>query len=233
MNNVSIRRLISKFIAFYYILRSKARPSFAQVGEDAILYYFFNNAGIKKISYLDIGTNHPVYGNNTYAFYLNGGHGVCVEPDPTLYKLIQKKRKNDVCLNVGIGLSTQKTSDFYVFSNSAWNTFSKEEAVARNESGQPYQKIIQIPLLNINEIIDHYFTSTPDLISIDVEGLDFEILKSLQFDRYSPSVLVIETLRFGETKQATKHQEMIEFVCSNGYEVYADTYVNTIFCKKK
>ena len=95
----------------------------------------------------------------------------------------------------------------------------------------PYDKVLKIPLKNINDIIHSNFKNPPDLISIDVEGLDFEILKSLDFSKNAPKVLVIETLRFGETSRAMKHEEMIDFVCKNGYFVYADTHVNTIFCK--
>lgn len=225
------KRIISKCISCYYIFIAKARPSFAQVGEDSILYYLFHNSGMKNISYLDIGTNHPVYGNNTYAFYLFGGKGVCVEPDPSLFTMVKKIRKNDTCLQVGIGLNEQSEADFYVFSNSGWNTFSAEEASLRKASGMPYDKVLKIPLKNINDIIATHFSSSPDLISIDVEGLDFEILKSLDFNKYAPKVLVIETLRFGETSKAMKHEEMIDFVRNNGYFVYADTHVNTIFCK--
>jgi FkbM family methyltransferase len=228
---VNWQRIISKLTACNYIFNAKARPSFAQVGEDAILMYLFKQIGKQTIEYLDVGTNDPVHGNNTYAFYLAGSRGVCVEPDPTLCRKIRKHRPKDRCLNVGIGLNEQDQADFYVFDNDGWNTFSAEEAELRKAGGTPYREVLSIPLRNINQIIATNFQQTPDLISIDVEGLDFDILRSLDFDRWNPAVLVVETLRFGATEQAMKHRDMIDFVLSKGYSIYADTYVNTIFIR--
>ena len=45
-------------------------------------------------------------------------------------------------------------------------------------------------------------------------------------------VICLETIRCGNTKNATKMDDMIEYVLSKGYFVYADTYINTIFCQK-
>jgi FkbM family methyltransferase len=224
-------RLISKGIGAYNIMLGKGKSSFSQIGEDRILTYLFYNLGLSKISYLDIGANEPVAGSNTYLFYLFGSKGVCVEPNPALFKKIQKIRPKDTCLNVGIGLHNTASADFYVFPESGWSTFSKEEAEYRKSNGQPYTEVIQMPLKNVNEIIQENFTTAPDLISIDVEGLDFEILQSLDFDKYAPKALVVETIRFGDSAKAEKQQNIIDFVCSKGYFVYADTHVNTIFCQ--
>ena len=57
--------------------------SYSQCGEDLILKQLFTALGIGKVNYLDIGAHHPTCLNNTYLFYGYGGHGVCVEPDPS------------------------------------------------------------------------------------------------------------------------------------------------------
>jgi hypothetical protein len=61
----------------------KIERSYSQAGEDKILRLMFQSFEKRNITYLDIGTNDPVSINNTYLFYLNGGGGVCVEPNPT------------------------------------------------------------------------------------------------------------------------------------------------------
>ena len=43
--------------------------------------------------------------------------------------------------------------------------------------------------LNINVLIGEYFHKAPDLISIDTEGLDLDILKSLDFNRFRPPIV--------------------------------------------
>lgn len=226
-----LKRVTRKVASFPWILKGYARPSYAQLGEDRILDFLFQRLGIKNPSYLDIGTNHPISGSNTYYFYSKGSRGVCIEPDPALYALIKRHRGQDTILNVGIGLDEQQEADFYIFDTHGWNTFSKEEAEYRKSNGQPYREVIKMPLKNINQIIASHFSKVPDFISIDVEGLDFEIIKTLDFSKYAPTVLVMETIRFGMTNKEEKQHHIIDYVKSKGYNVYADTYVNTIFLK--
>ena len=125
-------------------------------------------------------------------------------------------------------------SDFYVYSDhhKGLNTFSTAEAEMRKKEGIIYKEIIKMPLLDINNIIKENTSYAPDFLSIDVEGLDFEIIKSIDYTLYAPKVICLETIRFGNTKNASKDVEMINFVLSKDYFVFADTYINTIFCKK-
>ncbi|MEO6453455.1 MAG: FkbM family methyltransferase [Ginsengibacter sp.] len=223
----------SKLIACWYIMKGLGKPCFSQMGEDRILHFLFQSLGITNPTYLDIGANHPVNGSNSYFFYHRGSCGVCVEADPTLAAQIKRVRKRDICLNVGIGVTESTAADFYIFPNpyTGWNTFSKEEAEFRKTNWHPYEKIIKMPLQNINAILEKNFNATPDFISIDVEGLDFDILKSLDFNRHHPTALIVETLHYDEFNKPQKQQDLIDFVCSKGYSVYADTYVNTIFSR--
>ena len=72
----------------------------------------------------------------------------------------------------------------------------------------------------------------PDLLSIDVEGLDEQILKSIDYNLVVPKVMCVETLTFSTQQgKGEKKTALIEFVKSKGYMVYSDTYINTIFVK--
>lgn len=205
-------------------------PSYAQAGEDRILSYLFATLGIERPTYLDIGANLPTVCNNTYLFYERGSQGVCVEADPALFEDLVKERKRDVCLNVGITFDDRKEADFYVFPVPALNTLSKEEAEFRERSGSyKIEKVIRIPLKTINEIIAENFEKTPDLISIDVEGIDLEILKSLDFEKYRPKALCVETITYSENRTEEKITAILDFAVSKGYFIYADTHINTIF----
>jgi FkbM family methyltransferase len=195
---------------------------------------------ISHPTYLDIGANHPSYISNTYYFYIRGSKGVCVEPNPNLYKKIKKLRPRDKVMNVGIGINEETMADFYLFPKYAdgLSTFSKEEAAYWGETGMKqigrikYEKIIKIPLQTINTVIRNNFKQTPDFISIDVEGLDLQILQSLDFDSYAPLVLCVETLSYDQYQTEYKREDIISFVKNKGYEIYADTHVNTIFLRK-
>jgi FkbM family methyltransferase len=205
--------------------------SYSQCGEDLIVCYIFEYLGIKKPTYLDIGAHHPFHTSNTALLYKNGSSGVCVEPYPTLFKYIKKKRKRDICLNVGVGTdSEKKMPDFYMMSSKGLSTFSKSEAERfSKEEGQMITAIIKIPILSINKIISDNFKEKPNFISIDIEGMDFKVLNDLDFNKYRPEVFCVETLTYTRYSKGQKLNNIIEFMKGKNYFVYADTYMNTIF----
>ncbi len=219
-------------INIYRLERVKFRPrqSYAQCGEDLILSHIFMWLKIDRVRYLDIGAHHPCWLSNTYLLYKQGFRGVLVEPDPILHKVISKYRPRDLTLNVGVGVGGEKEADFFVMTTKTLNTFSREEAMKYQGYGsQKIEEVIRIPLVSVNQIILEYFEACPNFISLDVEGLDLQILQDFDFGRFRPEVFCIETLTYTENNTEHKVTEIIEFMECNGYFVYADTYINTIF----
>lgn len=211
-----------------------SKISYSQCGEDLIICPIFDALGIEKPSYVDIGAHDPVYLSNTYLLYLKGSRGVCVEPNPALYDNIQKKRKRDICLNMGVGITSVKEAEFYCMTSSTLSTFSKGDAERMANYGkEKIEKITVIPLISFDEIIRNYLISCPNLVSLDVEGLDLAILKSIDFTKYRPQVFCVETLTYTENKTEQKILPTIEFMLDNGYFIYGDTFVNTIFVDKE
>jgi len=99
--------MIRKFSGRHY------QVSYSQTGEDVIIELFIQARKIKNFTYLDIGANHPTKLNNTYKFYEQGFYGVCIEPDPVVYKKLSRMRPNDVCLNVGVAGKSATDIDFF------------------------------------------------------------------------------------------------------------------------
>lgn len=222
-------RLIPKLRQLQRNSMENSKVSYAQSGEDLILQYLFTVLGIERVSYLDVGAHHPSYLSNTYLFYQNGGRGVCVEPDPSLYKEFSGKRPRDTHLNCGVGI-TPGEAEFFVMSTSTLNTFSREEAERYQSYGQQrILKTIKMELKTINEIIAKNFKKSPNLVSLDVEGYDYAIMQSFDFSKYRPEVFCLETLTYTEDKSERKLTEIIDLMHENDYLTYADTYINTIF----
>ncbi len=222
------------YIKFIKNKFERGEVSYSQCAEDIITCRILKALGIEKPTYIDIGANHPTQINNTYFFYKNGAKGICIEPDPILLKQIKKKRPRDVCLNIGIGAESENLADFYVMSMRVLSTFSKEEADSLTRTtDKKIEKVIKIPLVPMETIIKKYLgNKVPNFVSLDTEGYDFEILKSLDFQKFRPEIFCIETLTYAEDKTEKKKTEIIEFMIDKGYFPCADTYVNTIFVDK-
>ena len=65
------------------------------------------------------------------------------------------------------------------------------------------------------------------------EGLDLEVLQSFDFNKCRPPVFCVETLTYTETEAVQKIPDIIKYMESHDYFVFADTYLNTIFVDKQ
>ena len=217
-----------------YDRRDNTHFSYAQQGEDLIMEDVLAEIGVKNpITYLDIGAFDPIYHSNTYLFYKAGGHGVLVEPNAAKVRRLEWVRPRDRTLNVGVGTSAGRTTaDYYMIggpSGGALNTFSKSEAedVQRRSQGEHFiEKVIQLPLDNINTIIQKELGAAPNLLSIDTEGMDLDILKTLDFERFRPDVICVETAVPGSD---IVDLDIVRFLESKNYSARGATWINTIF----
>lgn len=208
----------------------KIERSYSQSGEDKILRHLFNACQKETIEYLDIGANHPVVSNNTFLFYRTGSRGVCVEPNPKFSDLIRRYRPNDICLDIGLGRDAVTEADFYVMSAHTLSTFSKFDAEELERSGNySIESVLRIPLRSMNSVVEEYFAEPPDLVSIDAEGLSEDIINSFDFGRCRPFCFCVETITFSENGDGKKIGRIFDVFEKHGYEVYADTRINTIF----
>lgn len=213
-------------------LPEDARPTFAQFAEDILLSDMVQDLKIDKPTYLDIGSADPVKVNNTYLLYLLGGRGVLVEPNPAFHERTRKLRPEDKLLPVGIGISDATEADYFMFNFNPLNTFDPDQVkqLLKNPDNKLI-KTVKMPLVNINRAIaENLGGKAPDIISIDIEGLDLAILRTLDFEKYRPKLVCAETIMINTTKH---NPETTPFMAALGYEVRGMTLANTIYVDSK
>lgn len=213
-----------------YRISKDYKISYSQNGEDILISRIFKNLNIQKVYYLDIGANHPRRYNNTYLLYLKGSSGVCIEPNKELSKKIKRIRPMDNVLNVAISDKIE-TLTYYSFKNDVLNTFSKEESEINIDRGNKLLRTYPVKTEVLNNIFEK-LPKIPDLVSLDIEGYDEKVLRTFNFSIYKPAVWCIETIEKNYEKWF-KNISLIKFMEENGYVVYADTNINTIFVEKK
>jgi FkbM family methyltransferase len=205
-----------------------AQLSFSQQGEDIVLFHLLKDGmKIDKPTYLDIGAADPIEANNTYLLHWNGGHGVLVEPNPMFQERLHMHRPFDTIVQAGIGVTAAAAADYYVFrGNPALNTFSRDDVeVRRKEAGhEVVEKVLQMPLITVNDLIARHLGSAPDLLSIDIEGWDLAILRSLDFQKYRPAVIIAESQPTGPIPR---------FLASKRYVLRGASMFNAIFADPK
>eukprot|EP01133_Synstelium_polycarpum_P004716 gene4716-5503_t len=224
----SLKKTILKYFPVHYF---KSSTSYSQDGEDMILKAFFEQKKGKGF-FVDVGAHHPVRFSNTRYFYKKGWRGINVEPTPSAIGLFNWLRKRDINLNVGVG-KEKGTLTFYCFNEPALNSFSKEvsERVSRESSKYKVIKEIGIPVLPLSEILEKNLPqgTAIDFLSIDVEGLDFEVLQSNNWDKYRPEMVLVEE---SVDVDQLQHSPIYQFMKATGYRFFAKT-LRTCFYKKE
>ena len=210
-------------------LLSKGKVSFSQCGEDLIVDFVFKNLlKIEKPSFIDIGANDPIKFNNTFRLYKAGSRGINIDPNKQSIRVFNKKRKNDINIHCGIG-SEKGVKMFYIFKNSMQNTF--DEDVANVNGDVLLKEPVEIKL--IKDVIDLYSNSQfPDFLSLDTEGMDLEILESIDFNHTFPKVVCVETVEKIDHNRYKKNHAIPKFLSSKNYVHHSDTYINSIFIHK-
>lgn len=203
----------------------------SQEGEDIILQRLFERQN--KGFYVDVGAHHPFRFSNTYFFYRKGWRGINIDANPQSISLFKRFRKKDINLHFAVGLREGKMK-YYMFNEPALNTF--DELLARERELLPNYKVIktlEMEILPLEKILDRYLPQkqTIDFMSIDVEGLDLEVLRSNNWNKYRPSFLLVEILPAHSIEEVLQH-DIYKYVSNLGYELFAK-FANTCIFKTK
>lgn len=206
----------------------------AQVNEDAVCLLILQMIGVKidELRYLDIGAHHPVNINNTYLFYLLGGSGTLVEPNEEFRNLIEIVRPRDQLICKAISLDGEKKK-FYKLKASTLNTILYEKLdldFCNNIDAFTIQDQCVIETITINDLFET-IGEVPDLFSIDIECLNFEVLSQLDMQKYRPKVIIAELTAYGE--KLLIRDDMCELLEQNNYVLVAANEINGIFIDKK
>lgn len=195
-----------------------------------LIRFVFSARGVDQPTYLDVGAYHPYKFSNTAHFYENGSRGINIEANPVLFRQFERLRPDDINLNIGV-MEESGERTFYAMSPSTMSTFSRD--VAEDLVKMHGFKIVEckkVQIQTMTEVLDNWATERyPDFLSVDAEGCEEQILRSMNYGVWSPTVICCETISYSESGHGAKNASLIDFLKTRGYMVYADTYINTVF----
>ncbi|WP_271829617.1 FkbM family methyltransferase [Dolichospermum circinale] len=201
--------------------------SYSQEGEDMILRRLFEKQS--DGFYVDVGAHHPKRFSNTFIFYSKGWKGINIDAMPGSMKAFNKQRPRDKNLEISIA-KEQKNLTYFQFNEPALNGFCKELAVSRDGSSSAYKIISKqnIEAYPLSVILDQHLDTDQsiDFLSVDVEGLDLEVLQSNDWLKFRPKVVLVEIL--DSSLDTIQNDAVYQFLTAHNYHLYAKA-VNTVF----
>lgn len=233
-----MKTFIKKFFPFLYQILVQinlkmidySTKSYSQEGEDMILRRVFNdkNNGF----FVDVGAHHPERFSNTFFFYMLGWKGINIDAMPGSMDGFKRKRPLDINLEIPIS-NSGKELIYYKFNEPALNGFSKKLTELRiNESNLYYvEEEITLKTYRLSEVLENHMPKYTDIdfMTIDVEGLDFEVLQSNDWEKFRPKIILVEILENSLEDFFTN--EAYLYLKDRDYRFYAKT-VNTVFFRR-
>lgn len=202
--------------------------SWSGMWEDLIIDRIFRELGISydDMRYIELGVMDPVVANNTFYFYHHGARGILVEANPELIENIKYVRPKDSVINKAIYAGEANEISFFVSENPGLSSL-KADWSEQEENWKQYKRRqeIKVPTIHINDVFE-LLEEKCNLLSIDIEGYDYEALKSLDFCKYRPQVIIVELLGGAHTQDSLK---IAQLLFEQGYLLYAKNQCNGIF----
>lgn len=204
------------------------RFHYSQFGEDIVVTRILPKRGG---FYVDVGANHPSRYSNTRLLYERGWHGVNIDPDPEAISRFKSARPRDISLALGVSKEGGVLT-LYRFSDPAFNTFSTQmKAVADQKSWLSPLPSLAVPVLPLKKILQEQVPEgvSIDFLNVDVEGLDYDVLISNDWERFAPRVVCVEDHTF--TVATPETSSTYALLTSKGYMLKAHMGPTLIFEK--
>lgn len=201
------------------------KESYSQEGEDLVLARFLEQG--KAGFYVDVGAHHPIRYSNTYGLYRKGWRGLNIDANPGSMKAFHRVRPRDINVEAAVS-NTPSELIFYIFNDPAMNTLDKELASRHTSGGYHIINEVKIKTQKLSDLLDQYLPPNTriDVLTIDVEGLDYDVLRSNDWVRYSPEFILVECLGFSLNQISS--DPIARFLSDRHYSVVAKT-LNTVF----
>ena len=204
--------------------------SFSQEGEDLILARLFENK--YNGFYVDVGAHHPYRLSNTYKFYSMGWNGINIDALPGSMKPFNELRPRDINIEAAILRDSSVPVKYYVFDEPAINTF--DESLAKKWVEESTFRLIQTMELvpqRLSDILDKHLPVDQeiDFLTVDVEGMDLEVMYSNDWRKYRPRYVIAESLC--SKLYDDLHSPLTVFLKDNGYHLISKTANSLIYCR--
>lgn len=153
--------------------------------------------------------------------------GVLVEANPALIPELERVRKQDVIINRAILARDADTSELFVSNHSELSSLSRRFVEEWQQGAVGLKEVVVVPASRMNVLLEEFFAErAPLYLSIDVEGLDLDLLKDVDWSRWRPAIVQAEPSEHFIQNNAN---EISHFMKSKGYVLVAKTEVNQIF----
>jgi FkbM family methyltransferase len=209
------------------LLDGLAQISLSQLGEDLFVTRYFGQKA--DGFYVDAGAFHPRRYSNTYLLrtYM-GWKGINIDANPDAIARFNVEAPE--CINVAAALDEiERDVEFVVYSGAAHSTLDDDRKKINQQI--PIKKTISVRTQRIDDILLNYLPADKkiDLLSIDVEGRDLPVLKSIDIIKYRPRLICVEDHDFLSSLNRGEQSPIFRYMREMGYKLLSHNVVSSFY----
>jgi FkbM family methyltransferase len=192
--------------------------SYSQFGEDLLLWEFF---GAKSEGFfVEVGANHPTKCSQTRLFEQHGWKGILVEPIARNCEMLRQQRPGSRIFQCALGAPEQR-------GRARLNVAAGNDGLSglNLNDGVVVDRVEEVEVRTLDEILAEAGNPNIDFLSVDVEGLELQVLRGFDLARHRPSVVLVED----HLQQLGVHRHFVR----HGYRVVKRTGVNNWYVPKQ
>ncbi len=178
--------------------------------------------------FVDVGAFHPTLISNSYIFEQNGWYTYCIEPNPSCIDKLKSIRKN--VFQYACGNINADDVPFYIYKSDGIAGEASCTGLIEHDdyySKSMFHHVDYVKLRTLDWLIKHELKiHSIDILSIDVEGTELKVLQGLNLYRYTPTIIIIESITLEE------HSQQLAFLSKYNYEQIYRISVNDIYKKR-
>ena len=197
--------------------------------------------GYKNGFFMDIGSHDGKSLNNTLYFEENNNWtGVNVEPMKKAYNDLLVNRPN--CININCAVYNNDGNTEFICNtgytqmlSGIKDTFDKRHMIRLKRENAKYGSttdILEVETKKIETICDSHQISHINYLSIDVEGAEFEVIKSINFDKLYIDVIGFENNYNDSAMPIIKYLEERNYIVIHNSLDILMIHQNSIFYQK-
>ncbi len=200
--------------------------AYSQYKQDEMIDHLFE--GKKGGTFLDIGAHDGISFSNTYLFEKERGwNGLCIEPMPSVFKSLERNRKcilENCCIaDKEMDVTFREIIGPEMLSGIL--DFFDEKHLERinmeiSRLGEGSYKDYKLKSKVINDLLEKYKLYKIDYCSIDTEGAELKIIKSIDFTKFDITVFSIENNNHDDQVRNFLREHKYVFVESEGDDFY-------------
>lgn len=156
--------------------------------------------------------------------------GIIIEPNPEPFKRLQNLYAGSnsiLCLNIAIAPKRGTMPFFFVPASETGVEWAPSIGTLAPNRGRINEfnantRSVPVSCFPLSDVVVEHSVDHLDLLQIDVEGYDFEVIRSLDLQRIKPTIIHWEDRHLPEEEQ----RECVRHLEANGYAVFQERHPN-------